>query len=868
MKKSLVTIIQRIGLIALLLVFAFASTAPVQAQPRVGMTYTVINTNNSGTGSLRQAIQDANTTTDLDTINFNIPGTGVQTISPTSALPPISFPVIIDGATQPNYAGTPLIELDGHNLSGSPVGLAISGGGSTVRGLTINRFCGVEIQLYVSGANTITGNYIGTNSAGNARFFCNGTDASANGNGININSGSTVNTIGGTTAAARNVISGNLAGILVSGASNTIQGNYIGINAAGTAALSNYSSGVQISSANTNTVGGATAGARNVISGHANNNGVLIQGSSTGNKIQGNYIGTNAAGTASITNYIGVKITNGTSNTIGGATAGLGNLVSGNNYGVVITNNAVTNIVKGNFIGVDVTGTVALPNNTTGIYIWAGANHNTIGGTTAAERNIVSGNKITGIALSDIGGTGTDYNIVQGNYVGTDITGTKAIPNSNSGFFIDSGSSNNIIGGTAAGAGNIIAFNSGDGLTLVGSSLNNKILSNSIFSNTGKGIALTSGGSNLSQPAPVFTSVSKVNTNVNIAATLTAAASAIFRIEFFRNISCDSSGSGEGRYFLGTVDVMTDGTGVATINASLPISVSRFVITATATDPTGNTSAFSQCSAAIGIPKDTIGIFRPSTNTFYMRNSNTTGSADLSSTFGLSTDFPVVGDWNGDGISTIGVYRPSTAFFYLKNSNSPGAPVAYSFQLGYPNDMPMAGDWDGDGTDGVGVFRPSNGLIYLKNDLVTGYAQFQMVLGIPGDVPIAGDWDGDGIAGPGVFRPSTANFYLSNKVCNCSVFADYQIALGAGGDQPMAGDWNGNGISGIGVFRPSNGQMYLKYNPTAGYADISLIFGIPNDKPVAGQWVLPPGDQELPPQSATTEPVSPPAPKLAPTFVP
>ncbi|MEP7286067.1 MAG: SBBP repeat-containing protein [Chloroflexota bacterium] len=250
--------------------------------------------------------------------------------------------------------------------------------------------------------------------------------------------------------------------------------------------------------------------------------------------------------------------------------------------------------------------------------------------------------------------------------------------------------------------------------------------------------------------------------------------------------------------------------------------------------------------------QDTIGIFRPSTATFYLRNTNTTGSADITTALGVSTDLPVVGDWNGDGIDTVGVYRPSTGQFYLRDSNSAGAPIVYSFALGISGDVPMAGDWDGNGKDGVGVFRPSNGLIYLKNGLTTGFADFQMVLGVPGDVPVAGDWNFDGKASPGVYRPSSATFFLTDQVCNCSATGSYQATLGVPGDSPFAGDWDNDGKAGIGVFRPSNGLIYLKNAPTTGFADIQIVFGIANDKPVAGHWIA----------------SSPIPPKLAPTFVP
>ena len=238
---------------------------------------------------------------------------------------------------------------------------------------------------------------------------------------------------------------------------------------------------------------------------------------------------------------------------------------------------------------------------------------------------------------------------------------------------------------------------------------------------------------------------------------------------------------------------------------------------------------------------ETIGVYRPSTNSFYLRNSNTSGQADLTISYGAgATAYPIVGDWTGAGIDTIGVFDTSQAIFYLRNSNVTGM-ADETFVLGYPNDMPIAGRWTGAMThDGVGVFRPSNGLLYLKTDVTTGFAQYVMVLGVPGDVGIAGDWNGDGLDSPGVFRPSNAFFYLSNQVTNGPVFGDYNTQLGLSTDLPVVGDWTGSGRTGIGVFRPSLGIFFLKNDPTVVSApDLSPQFGATGDIPVAGRWVAP-----------------------------
>ncbi len=236
---------------------------------------------------------------------------------------------------------------------------------------------------------------------------------------------------------------------------------------------------------------------------------------------------------------------------------------------------------------------------------------------------------------------------------------------------------------------------------------------------------------------------------------------------------------------------------------------------------------------------DTIGIFRPSDNTFYMRLQNTTGFADITFPFNPGTHpYPVVGDWTGAGFDTVGVFDQSNGLFNLRNSNTAGGPDE-QLVLGNPNDAPLAGRWQaGALTAGVGVFRPSNGLIYLKNQLTTGFADYTMVLGIPGDTGLAGDWNGDGVDSPGVYRPSAISFYLSNQVCNCAVFGDYQFAYGVGGDAPVVGDWTGLGHDGVGLFRQSNGFTYLKNALTTGFADITFVYGSPGDFPVAGHWQI------------------------------
>src|SRR5439155_6254117 len=262
-----------------------------------------------------------------DSIRFNIGSSGsVQTFTPASALPVIDEAVTIDGTTQPGYSGTPLIELNGSLAPSDANGLTIISGGTTVRGLVINRFggdAGISIQLG-SGGNVVQGNYVGTDVTG--------TIARGNSNGI-YTFDSSNDLIGGFAASARNLISGNAGhGVFIqgySGAGTVVAGNYIGTDVSGNVDLGNAGSGVWINNESSTTVGGASSGSRNVISGN-DGDGITVY-AGNGAVIQGNFIGTNAAGTAALPNtHNGVFLSTSTDNLVGGTTAAARNVISGN----------------------------------------------------------------------------------------------------------------------------------------------------------------------------------------------------------------------------------------------------------------------------------------------------------------------------------------------------------------------------------------------------------------------------------------------------------------------------------------------------------------------------------------------------------
>jgi parallel beta-helix repeat protein len=350
-------------------------------------------------------------------------------------------------------------------------------------------------------------------------------------------------------------------------------------------------------------VGGTASGAGNVISGNGNY-GVNIYGlSATGNLVQGNTIGLAAGGATVLGNAgEGIAISDAaTGNTIGGATSGAGNVISGNGDDGVAIRNAGTagNTVQGNIIGADSTGTLDRGNANDGISITSSAADNTIVG------NLISGNDDQGIYLKTTSG-----NVVQDNLIGTAGDGVSALGNSSRGIYFYSDPSGNTIGGTAAGEGNTIAHNGNDGVG-VSSGVDNAIRGNAIFANSGLGIDLSpsgvtandtgdgdSGANNL-QNFPVLSAAHSNGSTTTITGTLNSSASTQFALDFYASDSCDASGNGEGERYLGSDTVTTDGSGDASFISVVSAAVADGEsVTATATDPQGNTSEFSACVVA------------------------------------------------------------------------------------------------------------------------------------------------------------------------------------------------------------------------------------------------------------------------------
>jgi parallel beta-helix repeat protein len=496
-------------------------------------TFMVTNTNDSGAGSLRQAILDANTNPGADTIAFSIVGAGVQTIALSSSLPMTSATggLTVDGTTQSGYAGTPLIAVVCAHTGVSAFNFTAAG---TVQGLSIGG-CGTGI-LAGSGGGPIT-----------------------------------------------------------------VKSSHLGIGPDGTTAVPN-NSGISLSHVEF-TIGGAPAD-RNIISGNTSY-GIFI-GSSAGGTIQNNYVGTDVTGTVARPNDIGIRLLggSGTGVLIGGP--GGENLISGNLVNGIQVESAVDVTIQSNLIGTDVNGTAAIGNGVAGIK--GGGPGLVIGGTGAGEGNLVSGNSL-GMDLLAEGIT------VQGNSVGVDASGVAPLPNSGLGIKLGSpGTATNVIGVTVAGGpgANHIAYNLGSGIAVFGAT-HHTIRGNSIHDNGSLGIDLDGNGPTVNDPLdadagpntlqnfPIIQSVEQLGPqgsgSTRIVGKLSGAPSTTFELDFYSNPACSNFPREflEGQTYLGSSQVTTDGSGNASIDVTLPaVTEVGARISATATDPAGNTSELSQ----------------------------------------------------------------------------------------------------------------------------------------------------------------------------------------------------------------------------------------------------------------------------------
>ena len=467
----------------------------------VPTTYTVnslfdTNTGAGNSGTLRFVLNLANTNhtgtaATPDIIQFTTGGGSIMVGADSlgASLPALANNevAIIDGTTESGYNGTPLVSLDGTDATqgGTVSGLSISGGSSTIKGLSIVGFSGNGIQLDTNGNNTVLSCYIGVV----------GTSAFGNGHDGIVIDGTSGNIIGSTTAVGSptglggNVISGNgIIGVHILNAgttqatNNQIIGNFIGTNVTGTGAVGNGADGINIIHASNNVVGGAAVGAGNVISGNAAN-GIFISGSdSVDNQVINNLIGTNATGSAGVGNgQNGIRLTDSTNqNTIGGVTPTTllmtnappapgkpvdGNIISANGGdGILIEDGANSNSLSGNFIGTDVTGINPLGNTFDGVTI-VNADNNSLLGTTLTQApfvflNLIDANGGNGLRIDNSNNT-----TVQANFFGLADDNTTPLGNHLDGVLIEGSSANTQFGGVIP-LGNVSAGNGRNGVEI------------------------------------------------------------------------------------------------------------------------------------------------------------------------------------------------------------------------------------------------------------------------------------------------------------------------------------------------------------------------------------------------------------------
>lgn len=500
------TFLYTVSLLALLLVSQAPMASSQWSSQAPSQTYTVTNLADSGAGSLRQAILDANANPGLDTIAFNLAGGGTQFVT-LNAVANVTDPVIIDGTTQPGFAGVPLITV-------KPIGtgaqaLNITAGGSTIKGLAFYAYVGsTNGMVAISGAgnNVVTGCFFGFTGPD----FSRGVVTTSTGLVID---GSNNNRIGGSTAADRNYFATNSGGQLIirgGGAGNIIVGNRFGTVPTG-GPLASQGDMIRIESSPNNTIGGsvgttpggACSGECNSIGGTTNANGVVITGSaSTGNHVIGSYIGLLPTGSATQANSTdGVRLDNAPANFVGGSSEAERNLITGNTQsGIRVTGAAaIGNNITGNYVGLYTDGVSApapASSSLTGIWLIVSSTQTHIGGTSSGARNIISANR-DNITIQD-GGS----DVVQGNFIGTTADGMAKSTTLGNGINVFAnnntigGTAGTVLGGACSGACNLISGNGQDGAShgiQLGSASGNTIDGNYIGMNATGTSALFNG---------------------------------------------------------------------------------------------------------------------------------------------------------------------------------------------------------------------------------------------------------------------------------------------------------------------------------------------------------------------------------------
>ncbi len=923
-----------------LLVFASLKTATfshsqaaLQETDSPGAVFTVTTTADSGAGTLRQAITDANAMAGTDTINFQI-GSGFQTILLTSDLPTITSPVTIDGTSQPNYAGTPLIIISGR-------GLRITAGSSTVKAIAVIRASiGGGMTLETGGGNMVTGCFLGIDPSNEA-------DTTAT-NGTNIAiTNSANNQIGADLSSnLRNVI-GHGSGINISGAGSTgniIVGNYIGLRSNGTDLASGSQYGIWIQGAANNRVGGTTAAERNVIAGYINAQifaaGIRLEGSAaSGNTISGNYIGTDATGTLARANRDGIRLEGSPNTTIGaaagttygGACTGGCNLISGNlRDGVRINGPTATgNRLDYNYIGLNAAGTAALRNADNAINL-TDASQNVIGKPLSATRRTIQESKenvpdaircvqdnLTGdyIRFDDVTGDYTAFNcrsglgtsgrgefktdvagdlvlIGSGVYANAPVSGgggaTFTLPAPIGVRFVVSDS--NVADSTCVcpTIGEQVIVGQTDLAGVAGSDAN--IISVNVFNSSSNGLLnlapqqedaiFISRGSNITVANNEFSlqwlAASTVSIQNGVGNLLSD-----FRMHFVREVPFDAisvplvtdlnndgqhnpndPGDGDGganntQNYPANITLRPVGGGAFNLSGTLnSTSNTRFRITNFRQDHYRNAAGIEQVlthsiGPSLDVTTDANGNADLSfgISAVYDLGDNLTVTATVIptsanapivpevSTIGDTSEFSFpakiphgIYDFDDDGKTDIAVVRPGAGntdnYWYILNSNDNSIRVQ---QFGLGDDRIVAGDFQGDNVTDFAIWRPSSTTFYnsrLTGDPATNFNGVQW--GLPTDIPLSGDFDDDGANDAAVFRPSDRVWYIRSSIDGSLIAQQWGLAT----DKLVPADYDGDGDTDVAVYR--NGTWYIS---VCSVCPVRYeFFGVSSDIPVPADY--------------------------------
>jgi hypothetical protein len=769
-----------------------------------------------GKVSVWEAVIAANNTSGGQVIHFNIPTSDSgynASLNQFELEPPLVWDeqliltdngTILDGSTQQNGG---LIAMRGTSAVTGYSAIRVESNSNTVRGFF---FASLKYGIEVLGdSNVIAGCSLLQNYQ--AGLFVSGAN----------------NTIGGMSSVDRNLLSGNSGtGVTISGdgaTGNRVLGNYIGTVGDGLSAFGNYGTGVSVGGSD-NTVGGTQPGSRNVISGngHTTNEqvpaGAQVALTGSNNRVLGNYIGLNAAGAGlgSVASS-GIEVT-GIGHIIGGTEPGAGNVIAKNNY-----------------------HSFRLLDRPAGIRI--------------SQQIQQPGNIVVG--ATDI--------LIQGNLIGTDPTGTSPLPNS-IGIRVDNWfggptARNVVIGGSAPGAANVIAFNELDGFSCYEGFdppfQNVRISRNSIHSNGDLGIDLADNrspgitpndagdgdaGSNLRQNFPVITSAVENGSGTTVSGTIDTPNPSSATIEVFTNVAPDPTGYGEGQ----TYRVSTMPTNAGTWTAVLPGGLTGLYATATATDAGGNTSEFSQAVSITGGPVGSIVVTTPnggeswqttSTQTIGWSSTGVSGNVSISVSRNGGTSYDVIAaSTENDGTFDWIVTGPATAQGRVRVTSVVNA----SHSDDSDGIFMIADAPGGDASVTPGIVSASTSTWFLRLTNTTGIADMAFSYGPAGSnwVPLPGDWDGDGDDSPGLYDPSNGVFFLKldNEVGPADVTFGYGSAMA--GWLPVVGDWDGDGDDTVGLYSPSSGFFFLRNANTPGPADVTFGYGpaMAGWLPIAGDW--------------------------------